>query len=320
MIRRAQVLFMGIIAIATGAPSTAQAASTVSGGVDLRALHSTAPSGTEAEFAGAFLNLRQVWADTSGDRWIGVAQLDFDRNFEDVHPYQAYLRYKGPLGKWNILAGHFLLPFGLLANYDTERLLLQGIETTNLGIRTDTGAQLFGRSGDWDYAVSLTDGLSNSRLFDDDARPVLTTRVAYVKEVWQVGFSALAGRVWSRFEPLTGEANDSGAVARERRFALDALRVWGPLTLRAEASAGTNNGERVWGGVLLADYAIAPKLELNFRYAIWRPLFTNQTVGAGLTYEVGHGFFVRIADNYELTGMKNNALTTQLYFEFSHRI
>lgn len=320
MTRWAQALFVSGATIAASLPATVQAVTTISGGVDLRALHTTAPRDTEAELTGVFLNLRQVWADTTGDRWIGVAQLDFNHNLEDIRPYQVYLQYKGPLGKWNIRAGHYLLPFGLLANYDTERLLLHGIEATNLGIRTDTGAQFFGHSGDWDYAVSLTDGLGDSRLFDDGARPVLTTRVAYVKETWQVGFSTLAGRVWSRFETLPGETNASGTFTPERRLALDALRFWGPLTVRAEASAGTNDGERVWGGVILADYAIAPKLELNFRYAAWHTLSTDQTVGAGLTYEVGHGFFVRIADNYELTGRNNHAFTAQLYFEFSHRI
>ncbi|MBL9188325.1 MAG: hypothetical protein JNK23_12645 [Opitutaceae bacterium] len=156
----------------------------------------TTPRDTEAELAGAFLNFRQVWADASGDRWIGVAQLDFDHNFDEVRPYQVYLQYKGPLGKWNIRAGHYLLPFGLLTTYDTERLVLRGLEETNLGIRSDTGAQLFGRSGDFDYALSVTGGLGNSRLFDSRARPLLATRVAYVREAWQVGLSALTGRVW----------------------------------------------------------------------------------------------------------------------------
>lgn len=103
-------------------------------------------------------------------------------------------------------------------------------------------------------------------------------------------------------------------------MALDALWTWGPLTLRAEVSGGTNNDDKVRGGVLLADYAITPKLELNFRYAAWRSLSTAQTVGAGLTYNFGYGVFVRIADNYELTGRNNHAFTAQFYFEFSHRI
>lgn len=320
MIRWAQSLLMSGVVIAATLPATIQAAATISGGVDSRVVHNTVPRDTEAELTGAFLNLRQVWTDAAGDRWIGVAQVDFDHNFEDVRPYQVYLQYKGPLGKWNIRAGHYLLPFGLLTTYDTERLVLRGLEETNLGIRTDTGAQFFGRSGDWDYALSVTNGLGNSRPFDSRARPVLTTRVAYVKDAWQVGFSSLEGRVRAKFEPLTGDANASRTLTRERRFALDALRTWGPVTFRAEVSGGTNDGDDVWGGVLLADCAIAPKLELNFRYATWHGPSTAQTVGAGLTCDIGRGFFVRIADNYELTGRNNHAFTAQFYFEFSHRI
>lgn len=100
----------------------------LSGGVDARYTHENQPRRDDAELHGFFLNLRQVWSDQTGDRWIGVAQADFDHNFEDVRPYQVYLQYKGPLGKWNVLAGHYLLPFGLLAHHDTERLLMRGIE------------------------------------------------------------------------------------------------------------------------------------------------------------------------------------------------
>ncbi len=239
----------------------------LSGGVDGRYTHENHPQHDNAELRGLFLNLRQVWSDESGDRWIGVAQADFDHNFEDIRPYQVYLQYKGPLGKWNVRAGLYLLPFGLLATYDTERLLLNGIENTSLGIRQDVGAQVFGRFGDWDYAVSVSDGLSNIRFADSRANPVLTARLAYVKEDWQVGLSTLIGRPWARFEPLVGEEESSARFTQERMFALDAMKSFGPLTLRAEASGGTNNGRGVWGGVVLADYALLPKLELNTRYA-----------------------------------------------------
>jgi len=291
----------------------------VSGGVDGRYTHENHPQSDEFELRGLFLNLRQVWADEMGDRWIGVAQADFDHNFEDIRPYQVYLQYKGPLGKWNIRAGHYLLPFGLLATYDTERLILQGMEDTSLGIRKDTGAQFLGHSGDWDYAVSVSDGLSDIRFADSHANPVLTARLAYVKDDWQVGLSTLIGRPWARFEPLVGEEETSARFTQERRVALDATKSFGPLIVRAEAGGGTDNGRGVWGGVVLADYALLPKLDLNTRYAYWHRDGDSQSIGLGLSYNVWRGLFLRVADNYEFGKREKNAFTTQIYFEFRHR-
>ena len=99
----------------------------LSGGVDGRYTRENHPQHDGTELRGLFLNLRQVWSDEQGDRWIGVGQVDFDSNFENIAPYQVYLQYKGPLGKWNARAGLYLLPFGLLATYDTERLLLTAV-------------------------------------------------------------------------------------------------------------------------------------------------------------------------------------------------
>lgn len=291
----------------------------LSGGVDARYTHENHPQDDDAELRGVFLNLRQVWSDQTGDRWIGVAQADFDHNFEDVRPYQVYLQYKGPLGKWNVLAGHYLLPFGLLAHHDTERLLMRGIEETSLGIRKDTGAQVFGHFGEWDYAVSMSDGLSDIRLANSRANPVLTARLAYVKEDWQLGVSTFVGRPWARFEPLVGDEETSARFTQQRRVALDGMKSWGPLTVRAEVSGGTENGRGVWGGVVLADYALLPKLDLNTRYAYWHRDGDNQSVGLGLSYNVWRGLFLRVADNYEFGQREKNALTTQVYFEFSHR-
>lgn len=286
----------------------------VSGGVDSRVNHETRSDHTEAELHGLFLNLRKVWSDETGDRWIGVSQIDFDDNFSDIHPYQVYLQYKGPLAKWNLRAGHYLLPFGLLSNYDTERLLLQGLEEISLGIRKDTGAELFGRVGDWDYAVSVTEGLGDAHFIDSRANPLLSSRVAYVQDDWQVGLSTLIGQV-----VFDGRNDFNHDDAQERRFALDTSKSWGPLTLHAEGIGGTENGEPVGGGIALADYALTDKLELNTRYAYWHGAADYQFAGIGLSYQILQGLFVRFSDNYEFGHQEKNTLTAQIYFEFTHR-
>lgn len=301
------------------APARAQGVQ-VSGGVDARATNQDAENPNEVDAEGhlrvqsALLNLRKVWSDNLGDRWIGVAQADFDDNFQRVRPYQVYLQYKGPLGKWNMRAGHYLLPFGLLATYDTERLVFQGIERTSLAIRKDTGVEVFGRVGAWDYAVSVTDGLSEVRFVDSRANPVLTARWAYVRDTLQVGVSTLAGRVLS-----DSESGTSSALRHERRVAGDMTESFGRWTIRAEGVVGTDEGKAVGGGVLPADYALLPRLELNTRYADWRSEDGDRSAGWGVTYQAGRGIFVRAAHQHHFQGERANAFTVQLYYEFSRQ-
>jgi hypothetical protein len=302
--------------IATGLPLAAPALHAegvqISGGLDLRFVDENNPRSSEFKVEGAFINLRKVWSDDFGDRWILVGQADFDDNFERIRPYQLSLQYKGPLGKWNIRGGHYLLPFGLLATYDTERLILQGLERIGLGIRKDTGAMVFGHIGNWDYAVSVSDGLSDVRFVDSRANPVFTGRLAYVRDDWQIGFSSLAGRVL--LDPNFGIGE---GMVRERRFALDATKPFGPLLVRAEAVAGTDNGRAVGGAIVLSDYAIRPRLELNTRYQYWRRNRRWHSAGLGLSYRLRKGLFLRVADIYDFGQLEKNAFTVQVYYEFS---
>lgn len=173
--------------------------------------------------------------------------------------------------------------------------------------------EVFGRYGSWDYAVSLSDGLSDVRLYDSRANPVLTARVAYVQGTAQIGFSALIGRVLldPEFDPV-GRRD-----AQERRFAVDATKSFGPLTTRAEAVAGTDNGRAVGGGILLGDYALTPKLELNTRYAYWNTEKAGHELDLGFTYQIHQGLFFRSAGTYQSRRDEHYGFTLQLYYEFS---
>ncbi len=280
----------------------------LSGGIDARY---TLPE-DRLNLEGVFLNLKKTWSDEMGDRWIAVIQSDFDDNLSKMKPYQVYLQYKGPLGKWNIRGGHFLLPFGLLATYDTERLLLQGLEKTSLGIRKDTGLEVLGRFGMWDYAVSVTDGLGDLKFIDSRANLVFTGRLAYVQEDWQVGISALTGRVLIDPDFRTGDGD-----VRENRLAVDITRTLGPAVIRAEASGGTDNGRSVYGTIVLADYALTPKMELNSRLASWHGDSDSQSVGFGITYQIRQGLYIRLADIYNFGRKNKNEIEAQIYYEFS---
>ena len=286
----------------------------LSGGMDGRVTSLQEPDRERVRLEGSFLNIRKVWSDELGDRWIGVAQADFDNNLKRIRPYQVYLQYKGPLGKWNLRAGHYLLPFGLLTTFDTERLLLQGLERTSLGIRKDSGVQVLGRFGSWDYAASVSNGLGDVKFVDSRANPVVTGRLAHVRGDLQVGFSTLIGSALIDREVGIGQSR-----LRERKFAIDATKSFGPLTVRSEAVAGTDNGRAVGGGVFLGDYALTPRWELNTRYAGWSSEGALHSAAVGVTCQIRPGLFARAAQVREFGKENRNAFTVQLYYEFSRQ-
>lgn len=310
---------MAILVAFAAMPSVAAAQSLqLSGGADGRATNEQEDlkiDGMHVRLDGLFLNLRKVWSDQFGDRWIGVAQADFDDNFNRIRPYQVYLQYKGPLGRWNVRAGHFLLPFGLLASYDTERLLLQGIERQSLGIRKDTGIMALGRFGSWDYSASITDGLADVRLWSRGSSPVSTGRLAWVHGTTQIGVSTLVGHVL-----LDPDFGIGTGFQKERRGGVDVTHMGGPLTIRGEATTGTINGRMMNAAVVLADYAITSKLELNSRYADWPMAGRSHQPGIGLTYQLRSGLFVRAADSYQFGERNHNVVAFQMYYEFSKSV
>lgn len=268
---------------------------------------------TKAVLQGAFLNARKVFRDDQGDRVIAVAQVDADDNFERIKPYQTYLQYKGALGRWNLRAGHYMLPFGLLAYYDSERLLLQTIEYENLGIKLDTGVQALGYWESWDYAVSVSEGVGNRSFTDVDGNKVVAGRIGWWSDETRIGLSAIAGDIL-----LAEQVARSFTIRRTRRAALDASIPWERWTARAELSGGTDDGRGVGGGFLGLDAALHPDVEANTKYSHWeRGGEGDDKVGAGLTYRFRPGLFLRIADEQEFQGRRSNTLSAQVYYEFS---
>lgn len=301
-----------LLAVVAFLPSIAAGAGVhVSGGLDGRLR--LRDGNAKAVLEGAFLNARKVFRDEQGDRVIAVAQADADDNFERIRPYQTYLQYKGALGRWNLRAGHYLLPFGLLAYYDTERLLLRTIEYANLGIKLDTGIQTLGYWGSWDYAVSVSEGMGRRRLSDADGNKVVTGRIGWWSDETRVGLSAMSGDVLP-----AEEVTHAATIRRTRRAALDASIPWEQWTARAELAGGTDDGRDVGGGFLGLDAALHPDLEANMKYSHWeRAGSSTDSVGAGLSYRFRPGLFFRIADEQEFAERRANTVTGQVYYEFS---
>jgi hypothetical protein len=103
----------------------------------------------------------------------------------------------------------------------------------------------------------------------------------------------------------------------EKRIGLDATKYAGPLALRGELLFGEDNDTKVGGVLVKADYALTPKLELNLKTAYWQREGKRNFTGAGFSYEMVKGLFLRIADEYEFWKEDRNVATLQTYFEFA---
>lgn len=259
---------------------------------------------------GAFLNLRQVFSDSTGDRVMLVIQFDFEDDFTESHFYNTYLHLKGPLGKVNLKVGRYIVPFGLLAYYDTERLLIQTLDPVSLGIKTDVGAQLFGFYHRWDYALSLSNG-AGEQWSDLDNNKLMIARLGSEWNGLKLGLSYLNGKIL---------ASDAHTIYKNL-FALDVERYIGAAIFRFEGIAGTESQHSVRGSFFGFDYALIPSLELNSKYAIWKRDQTTHFVGLGFSYQFMPGIFFRVADNYQYSRRENeNVFVIQFYAEFRRQL
>jgi len=289
----------------------------ISGGLDSRAVSQDPLWGAGEEgpkLHGAFVNLRQVISDDSGDRYILVGQVDANDNFEELEAYQVYAQVKGPLGRINLRAGRYILPFGLLANLDTERQLIQTQEAVTLGIKLDAGVQVFGFTGPFDYALSVSQG--TGELDDPDSNKLLVARLGMQGEDRRWGLSYLDGRVVTNDDDFLQQ----GSFDRQR-LAVDAEFDFVPWLLRGELIAGKDVDRSVYGGILLADYAFNARLSLNTKLGWWNSTDDAREVALGVSYRLPRNFILRAADTYQrLNGAGEHSLALQLYWEFSHAL
>lgn len=284
----------------------------VSGGFDNRYRKANREPNT-FELHGAFLNLRTVFSDELGDRLILVTQYDFEDNFRESHFYYTYAQIKGPLGKINLRIGRYVVPFGLLTYYDTERLLLQTLEKQSLGIKTDVGAQVFGFVSDLDYAVSISNGVG--RYWKDiDENKLVIARLGLTGQDTRLGLSYLNGRI---FTPMTREFPVESNKYRQH-LALDLEHFFDLFIIRAEILHGSEEAITVGGGFLGVDYSIGPTIDVNLKYAVWSTRTTIHLPGIGFSYNILPGAYLRFADTFQIIDKKvvNNEFQIQIYIEF----
>jgi hypothetical protein len=309
----------GVLLIVAALPALALAQSTVlTGGIDLRAgARATPQLEPLTGLSSLFINLRHVFADEEGDRFILVGQVDVEEELRHSHLYQVYGQYKGPLGRWNLRLGRYLVPFGLHAYYDTERLLLPAHEAEALGFKLDEGLLLHGFAGGLDYALSVSRGFG---------RATPSARLGWQGEELRLGLSYLYGRLPSfADEESVGldELQEGARLIDKHRAALDYEQLLGPVTLRAEPLLGTDEKTLVFGGYAEAGYLLSPDWEVTANGAFLRSarVGTRWRTGVALSYRLLPGVFVRGAylhrDDF---GVRTGLLLAQVYAEFSQAL
>lgn len=289
--------------------------SQVSGGLDGRGYWQEFKS-PKTELYAAYFNFRKVFSDDLGDRWILSLQGDAEHDLKEVRSYQSFLQYKGPLGKWNVRAGHFILPFGLLNDFDTERLLLQSHEEETIGVKLDTGVSVFGFTEDWNWGIALTSGLGLRWVSRYKDTYLTTLRLSKKLEDLTLGGSILFGEVVPDDEfPLHQDK------IRQQKIALDGVYEFDQWITRLELLFGREEGNSMRGLQGFFDYRLSNFWELNFTGSSIVRQVSEHEVGAGIGFKPWDGWVFRAADIYHFERERNeNEFKIQVAYEFSRGI
>ena len=151
-----------------------------------------------AELHVASATVKKTFADSRGARLKMFGLFEARDNFSRFMVHEAYGVFKGPMGLWNITAGRFTLPYGLLWNFSTNRLPYEDVYHDILGFDTDNGLQASGTAGRIDYGLSLTQGLGPHRDIEFPGHGLVIFRAGMAlgeTEEFLVGLSGAAGRV-----------------------------------------------------------------------------------------------------------------------------
>ena len=158
--------------------------------------------------------------------------------------------------------GQFVLPFGLLAVYDTPLQPIQSLYEKSLGLRVDTGALIEGEFNEFRYAGSVTGGAGANNLHFRDA--IYTFRLARSVTLPKIGPVEIGGSLLSGKLPRT-DANTlllpSGTVGnpptiKTTRFAADGQLFVYPWTVRGELVFGGDENKPVYGYFAEGNYRL----------------------------------------------------------------
>ncbi len=264
----------------------------------------------EAELHLLGLSLRHTFADSRGDRlsFFGLARAEQD--LSEVMLHELYLRYKGPLGAWDLTAGRFRLPYGLMNSFDAATLLYDMPHEILLGMDSDNGVLLSGAAGPVDYAASLTQGYGHHAP-GFPGHGIVTVRLGIMPgetEEISVGISGAYGR--------SSTVHDGEPALKRALAGTDATLYLGRWLTRLEMDIGTVGGSPILACFAGLDYALTQGIDLNISASIMRfHSITASTWFAGATRRF-RWFTVRGGYRYEDTN-DSHEFTIQAYYLFT---
>jgi len=260
------------------------------------------------------LSLRKTISDNKGDRLIFSALGALEENGEEIGLHEAYLRYKGPMGKWNITAGKFLLPYGIRYGYSAERMLFETVEDVTVGMESAWGLKFSGLTRHYDYVLTFTDNNGNDKLDDVPHNGLFTGRLGFevgLEGDLNIGVSALSNYVSGK--------KDLENKPLKNLLALDVTYYWNSAIIRGELNGGVVDEERLIATFINMDYALLRNVELNSAFTI-----TDQQDSLSETLYLGVNWTLKYcairggyhyARNEQTTDSK---LLLQVYSSFTH--
>lgn len=292
--------------------SSAGATWNISFDLDGRASYSSREHG-DINLHAAGLLIRKSLADSKGDRLTFTVLGEAHDTFKELMIHEAWVRYKGPMGKWNITAGRMGLPYGLLPSFPTTRLLFTTPYESITGFDVDNGIQLSGVLGDFDYGIALTQGLGPHQQLEFPGHGLVSGRAGLTTGdggEYQFGVSLLAGK--------SAGMHHHKKIHHHYNLGIDGTTSLGLLTLRGSVDGGKKDEDYFITGFAWSEYALNRYLDLNLGLKAQKTLHhsIDATIYAGSTLNLKY-FTMRGAYSYDYSN-KDHRIGIQLYRLFSY--
>ena len=174
--------------------------------------------------------------------WAPISMEDWTMGF---HFGQAYVLLPLGLRLPIIRIGQAVIPFGLLADYDTHTQVVQTTYSRTLGLRIDPGIGLQGQFEKTNYALWMSNG-NGPYVMDNNKNKVVTARVApkflLGDAELTLGLSGFAGALpYWQLDSMAQMMSGPHFYRMKYRAALDNTTDWGPATIRIEGVLGKDS-------------------------------------------------------------------------------
>jgi hypothetical protein len=263
-------------------------------------------------------SLRQVFADRRGDRVILYTRMECVDDLSEFLLHQAYVEWKGPMGRWNLAAGRVPLPWGLRTNWSPDRMPYGSPYEWTRTLESDNGILYRGTVGIWDYGIALTQGYGMSNIEEFPGPGNLTGRLGFTPGIegnFTIGISLSTGTAYA-----SEHGHGAGTSVEEKRTAaaLDATLYAGRGTYRLECGWREAKHRGHGTAFATADYALFPKVTLQLAGQAYEHDSSHiyGRVYGGVSVPT-RWFTIRGGYEYEKTGSDEHKAVVQLYRLFS---